>query len=173
MYSKAHFITNIGGKNLQGFQVGRIPIIAAVESLDEEMLVRVLTEPRNALLKQYTELFSLSGVELRFTSPALRQVAKSALAMNTGARGLRTVMERLLSDAMFESPGSSIKYVLVTEAVSKKECPPIYFGRGQQHVFHSMIATEEEEWAGKQQQQPKRPGRFSSQAKKVRSVGFA
>ncbi|RPA99984.1 ClpX, ATPase regulatory subunit [Choiromyces venosus 120613-1] len=129
--------------------VGRIPIIAAVESLDEEMLVRVLTEPRNALLKQYTELFALSGVELRFTSPALRQIAKSAIAMNTGARGLRTVMERILSDAMFDSPGSSIRHVLVTEAVSKRECPPIYFARGQQHVFHSMIATEEEEWAVK------------------------
>lgn len=87
--------------------VGRIPIIAAVESLDEEMLVRVLTEPRNALLKQYEQLFQLSGVELQFTSPALREVAKTALAMGTGARGLRTVMERLLSDAMFESPGMS------------------------------------------------------------------
>lgn len=87
--------------------VGRIPVIAAVESLDEEMLVRVLTEPRNALIKQYEQLFQLSGVELRLTSPALREVAKAALAMGTGARGLRTVMERLLSDAMFESPGIS------------------------------------------------------------------
>lgn len=85
--------------------VGRIPIIAAVESLDEEMLVRVLTEPRNALLKQYEQLLLLSGVGLRFTSLALHEVAKTALAMGTGARGLRTVMERLLSDAMFESPG--------------------------------------------------------------------
>lgn len=87
--------------------VGRIPVIAAVEALDEGMLVRVLTEPRNALLKQYEQLFQLSGVELRLTSPALREVAKTALAMGTGARGLRTVMERLLSDAMFESPGMS------------------------------------------------------------------
>lgn len=87
--------------------VGRIPVIAAVEALDEEMLVRVLTEPRNALLKQYEQLFQLSGVELRLTSSALREVAKAALAMGTGARGLRTVMERLLSDAMFESPGMS------------------------------------------------------------------
>lgn len=87
--------------------VGRIPVIAAVEALDEGMLVRVLTEPRNALLKQYEQLFQLSGVELRLTSPALQEVAKTALAMETGARGLRTVMERLLSDAMFESPGMS------------------------------------------------------------------
>ncbi|KAH8145772.1 uncharacterized protein LAJ45_10249 [Morchella importuna] len=131
--------------------VGRIPVIAAVESLDEEMLVRVLTEPRNALIKQYEQLFQLSGVELRLTSPALREVAKAALAMGTGARGLRTVMERLLSDAMFESPGSSIKHVLLTESVAQRKQPPLYFARGQQHKFHSMIAAEEEEWAVKQQ----------------------
>ncbi|KAI5841832.1 P-loop containing nucleoside triphosphate hydrolase protein [Morchella snyderi] len=131
--------------------VGRIPVIAAVESLDDEMLVRVLTEPRNALIKQYEQLFQLSGVELRLTSPALREVAKAALAMGTGARGLRTVMERLLSDAMFESPGSSIKHVLVTESVAQRKQPPLYFARGQQHKFRSMIAAEEEEWAAKQQ----------------------
>lgn len=90
--------------------VGRIPVIAAVEALDEGMLVRVLTEPRNALLRQYEQLFQLSGVELRLTSLALREVAKTALSMETGARGLRTVMERLLSDAMFESPGMSALY---------------------------------------------------------------
>ncbi|KAG0635780.1 P-loop containing nucleoside triphosphate hydrolase protein [Tuber brumale] len=162
--------------------VGRIPIIAAVESLDEDMLVRVLTEPRNALLKQYTELFALSGVELRFTSPALRQIAKSAIAMNTGARGLRTVMERILSDAMFESPGSSIRYVLFTEAVSKRECPPAYFARGQQHVFHSIIATEEEEWAVRAEEKKCSATRSSSttsgsgssrgQSGKKRAAGF-
>lgn len=85
--------------------VGRIPVTTAVEALSEEMLVRVLTEPRNALLNQYVRLFSLGGVELRFTSASLREIAKSALAMGTGARGLRTVVEKLLSDAMFESPG--------------------------------------------------------------------
>jgi ATP-dependent Clp protease ATP-binding subunit ClpX len=85
--------------------VGRIPVTTAVEVLNEEMLVRVLTEPRNALLKQYEQLFRLSGVELRFTSSSLRELASSALAMGTGARGLRTVVERLLSDAMFEAPG--------------------------------------------------------------------
>jgi ATP-dependent Clp protease ATP-binding subunit ClpX len=79
--------------------------MTAVETLDEEMLVRVLTEPRNALLKQYERLFELSGVELRFTSPALREVAREAKAMGTGARGLRMVMEKLLSDAMFDCPG--------------------------------------------------------------------
>jgi ATP-dependent Clp protease ATP-binding subunit ClpX len=85
--------------------VGRIPVSTALSALDEEALVRVLTEPRNSLMRQYDQLFQLSGVELRFTSGALRQVAQSALGMGTGARGLRTVMERLLGDAMFEAPG--------------------------------------------------------------------
>lgn len=85
--------------------VGRIPVTTAVEPLTEEMLVRVLTEPKNALLRQYESLFALGGVELCFTSPALREIAKLALKMGTGARGLRTVVEKLLSDAMFETPG--------------------------------------------------------------------
>lgn len=76
-----------------------------MEKLDEEMLVRVLTEPRNCLIKQYEQLFHMSGIELRFTSGALREIAKAALKMETGARGLRTVLERLLTDAMFEAPG--------------------------------------------------------------------
>jgi len=85
--------------------VGRIPVSAALSALDEEALVRVLTEPRNSLTRQYEQLFQLSGVELRFTRGALREVAKSALGMGTGARGLRTVCERLLTETMFEAPG--------------------------------------------------------------------
>ena len=87
--------------------VGRIPVTAALSALDEEALVRVLTEPRNSLLKQYEQLFQLSGIEMRFTSGALREVAKSSLGMGTGARGLRTCVERLLGEAMFEAPGKA------------------------------------------------------------------
>ena len=85
--------------------VGRIPVTTALSALDEEALVRVLTEPRNSLIRQYEQLFALSGVELRFTSGALREIAKSSLDMGTGARGLRTCVERLLGEAMFEAPG--------------------------------------------------------------------
>jgi ATP-dependent Clp protease ATP-binding subunit ClpX len=88
---------------------GRIPISCALSALDEESLVRVLTEPRNSILHQYEHLLSLSGIELRFTSAALREIAKVALDMGTGARGLRTVVERLLGDAMFEAPGTSFE----------------------------------------------------------------
>jgi ATP-dependent Clp protease ATP-binding subunit ClpX len=130
--------------------VGRVPISCALSSLSEEALVRVLTEPRNALLRQYEQLFSLSGVELRFTSSALRIIAKDAAGMGTGARGLKTVLERLLGEAMFEAPGSLTKHILITEAVAQRKQAPISLGRGQQGIFHSMIAQEEEAWeAGK------------------------
>lgn len=85
--------------------VGRIPISCALSALDEKALVRVLTEPRNSLLRQYERMFALSSIEIRFTSGALYEVAKAASSMGTGARGLRTVLERLLGESMFETPG--------------------------------------------------------------------
>ena len=87
--------------------VGRIPVSAALSALDEDALVRVLTEPRNSLMRQYEQLFWLSGVELHFTQGALREVAKNSLGMGTGARGLRTYCERLLTDTMFDMPGKT------------------------------------------------------------------
>lgn len=126
--------------------IGRIPMTCALSALDEEALVRVLTEPRHSLLKQYEQLFRLSGIELRFTSAALREVAKTASVMKTGARGLRTVLERLLGECMFETPGSLVKHVLVTQSVARLECAPLYFQRGQSHSFQSAIADEEEKW---------------------------
>lgn len=85
--------------------VGRIPVSAVLSALDKDALVRVLTEPRNSLIRQYEQLFQLSGVEVRFTRGALREIAKSSLGMGTGARGLRTICERLLTETMFEAPG--------------------------------------------------------------------
>lgn len=129
--------------------IGRIPTTAALSSLTHALLLRILTEPRNSLVAQYITLFSLSGIELRFTTPALHVVASNALSMGTGARALRTEMETLLGDAMFEAPGSSVKYVLVTEKVAKREEGAIYFGRGQGGKFHAMIAQEEGDWEDK------------------------
>jgi len=120
------------------------------------LLLRILTEPRNNLVAQYTTLFSLSGIELRFTTPALHKIASNALAMGTGARALRTEFETILSDAMFEAPGSSVKFVLVTEAVARRQEKPVYLARGQSGRFHSMIAAEESEWEEKMQREKKR-----------------
>lgn len=131
--------------------VGRIPLSCALSSLDIPALVKVLSEPRNSLLKQYQQLFALSSIELRFTTPALHAIAKTASKMGTGARGLRTVMERLLADAMFETPGSGIKYVLINEEVAEKRAGAFYFARGQQGAFRGMIATEEDAWESKSQ----------------------
>jgi len=126
--------------------VGRIPLSCALSSLDIEALVKVLTEPRNSLLQQYKQLFALSSIELRITSPALRIIASTASKMGTGARGLRTVMERLLADSMFETPGSGVKYVLITEDVANKRSGALYFVRGELGRFQASSAAEEEAW---------------------------
>jgi ATP-dependent Clp protease ATP-binding subunit ClpX len=86
--------------------VGRIPNTCAVSSLDEEALVRVLTEPKNSLIRQEAALFHVDGIDLRFTSASLREIAKKANKMGTGARGLKAVMERLLLSSKFEAPGT-------------------------------------------------------------------
>ncbi|KAK5120147.1 hypothetical protein LTR85_006628 [Meristemomyces frigidus] len=126
--------------------VGRIPLSCALSSLDIEALVKVLTEPRNSLLQQYKQLFALSSIELRITSPALRVIAKTASKMGTGARGLRTVMERLLADSMFETPGSGVKYVLINEDVANRKSGALYYVRGELGRFQAISAAEEEAW---------------------------
>ncbi|KAB8273028.1 P-loop containing nucleoside triphosphate hydrolase protein [Aspergillus minisclerotigenes] len=135
--------------------VGRVPVTAALSTLTQPLLVRILTEPRNSLLAQYTTLFSLSGIELRFTTPALHKIAANAFTMGTGARALRTEMETILSDAMYETPGSSVKFVLVTESVAARKEKPIYLSRGQGGRFHAMIAAEESQWEERQRREKK------------------
>ncbi|KAJ5171242.1 Clp ATPase C-terminal [Penicillium coprophilum] len=135
--------------------IGRIPVTAALSALSQPLLMRILTEPRNSLLAQYTTLFSLSGIELRFTTPALHKVAANALAMGTGARALRTEMETILSDAMFEAPGSSVKFVLVNQAAAERKEQPIYLARGQGGRFNAMISAEESQWEAKNREEKK------------------
>ncbi|PGH17719.1 ATP-dependent Clp protease, ATP-binding subunit ClpX [Polytolypa hystricis UAMH7299] len=132
--------------------IGRIPITTALSQLTRPLLLRILTEPRNSLVAQYTALFALSGIELRFTSPALHKIAENAFASATGARALRTEMETILGDAMFEVPGSSVKFVLVTEAVAARQEKAVYLARGQGGKFHALIASEEGEWEEKMRQ---------------------
>lgn len=124
--------------------IGRCPVFTHCEELTIDDLVRILTEPRNALVNQYKALFNTYGVEFHATTPALREIARQALETKTGARGLRRIMEVLLSDAMFETPGAGVQSVLLTEAAAKKEGDVAYYSRGQSYLFHSMIAAEEE-----------------------------
>lgn len=126
--------------------VGRIPVSCALSSLDENALVRVLTEPRNNLVQQFEQTLRDYGIELQFTTGALREVAKSASSMGTGARGLRTIMDRLLLDTNYEAPGSETKYVLVTQEVAQLKCAPLRFPRGQRQRFKAVQMEEEEEY---------------------------
>jgi len=105
--------------------VGRLPIIVTLDALDEEALVRVLTEPRNALTKQYQALFELDGTTLEFKDDAIHAIAHEAITRKTGARGLRAILENLLLDVMFETPSHDdiYKCVITRDAVEKKAQP--------------------------------------------------
>jgi len=104
--------------------VGRLPILAPLDPLDEEALVRILTEPRNALVRQYQKLFEMEGAELDFHPAALREIARKAKDRDTGARGLRSIVEDLMTDIMFELPDIEAKgKYTVTEAVARGETP--------------------------------------------------
>merc|ERR1711981_233373 len=106
--------------------VGRFPALVPFHSLKESMLVRILTEPKNALVPQYQMLFGMDKVDLTFTDGALRVIARKAISKKTGARGLRAILEKLLLDAMFEIPGSEIVSVEVTEDAANGKSPPMY-----------------------------------------------
>lgn len=107
--------------------VGRLPVIVTLDALDEEALVRILTEPKNALVKQYQKLFELDGIELEFQPEALRVVAQEALKRNTGARGLRAIIEDIMLDVMYEIPSRDDieKVVITADCILKKEQPLI------------------------------------------------
>ncbi|AEM47552.1 ATP-dependent Clp protease ATP-binding subunit clpX [Acidithiobacillus ferrivorans SS3] len=106
--------------------VGRLPILALLEELDEEALVSILTEPKNALVKQYQKLFALEGVTLEFRTEAVRAIAKKALTRKTGARGLRSILEQILLDTMYELPSmSGVKKVVVDAAVVESGTKPL------------------------------------------------
>ena len=105
--------------------VGRLPVIATLNDLDEEALVKILTEPKNALVKQYKKLFKMEGADLNFEDQALKLIAKQALERKTGARGLRSIMEKILLETMYILPSKTeVEEVVVTESVVKGLCAP-------------------------------------------------
>jgi ATP-dependent Clp protease ATP-binding subunit ClpX len=104
----------------------------AVDPLDEDLLVRILTEPKNALVRQYRELFLMDGVELQFTDDALRATASEALKTRAGARGLRTILERTLLDVMYEIPSrQDIAKCVVRQESVRGESPPLLITRSE------------------------------------------
>ncbi|NMA67947.1 MAG: ATP-dependent Clp protease ATP-binding subunit ClpX [Desulfitobacterium sp.] len=105
--------------------VGRLPVIVKLDALDEEALVRILTEPKNALVKQYEKLLELDGVALEFKEEALKAIAEEAIRRNTGARGLRAIVEEIMQNVMYEVPSRNdvTKCVVTKEVIEKKEEP--------------------------------------------------
>ena len=106
--------------------IGRLPVLATLKELDDQALVRILREPKNALVRQYQKLFELENVHLRFTEGALTAIAREALARKTGARGLRAIMENIMLDIMYDIPSQpNIKEVLISEEVVVRNAQPI------------------------------------------------
>ena len=107
--------------------VGRVPINVTLEMLDREALIRILTEPKSAIVKQYQKLLELDGVELEFDKEALEEIADTSLARKTGARGLRAIMENVMMDTMYHVPSdNTIKSCLITKEAVKGEAGPVY-----------------------------------------------
>jgi len=108
--------------------IGRLPIMAALEKLTEDDLVHILTQPKNALVKQYKKLLELDGVELVFEDDALRSIAKKALERNTGARGLRSIIENIMLDIMFDIPSRDeiVKCVITDNTVNGIGAPLLF-----------------------------------------------
>ena len=110
--------------------VGRVPIGVSLQGLDEDALVRVLTEPKNAIIKQYERLFEMDGVELKFEDEAIREIAKKAHERKTGARGLRSILEKLMMELMFEIPSDErIHKVVITAAAVRDGGEPLIMRR--------------------------------------------
>jgi ATP-dependent Clp protease ATP-binding subunit ClpX len=121
--------------------VGRLPVVATLHELDEDALVRILTEPRNAIAKQYSKLFDMEGCEIEFREEALRTVARKAMERKTGARGLRTILEHVLLDTMYDLPSmQDVKKVVIDDAVIRGEAKPYFI---YQHAEQRRVASSD------------------------------
>ncbi len=115
--------------------VGRVPVTVSLEMLDQDALIRILTEPRNAITKQYQKMLELDGVELRFDKKALEAIAETSLKRKTGARGLRAIMENIMMDIMYKAPSDeTLKTCLITEEVVRENAAPV--------CEHTSVRTE-------------------------------
>jgi len=126
--------------------IGRLPVIVTLGQLDEDALIRILTEPKNALVRQYTKLLGFDDVELEFTPEALRAVAKLALERKSGARGLRAIIESVMMDTMYELPSMEdvTKCIITEEAVTKKARPTLVRGEVEKALPQPEEVGEEE-----------------------------
>ena len=120
--------------------IGRLPVIVTLDNLDEEALIQIMKEPKNALIKQYQKLFKFDGVDLEIEDEAIAAIAKKAIERKTGARGLRSIFENVMGDIMFEIPGESniVKCIVSKDTVEKGEAPKLIYkkekGSGVKHA---------------------------------------
>ena len=106
--------------------VGRLPVVVTLHDLTEDHLVRILSEPKNSIVKQFKKIFEMDGITLEIPEKTLRAIAREAIKRNTGARGLRSILEEVLMDTMFELPSrSDVKKCVVTEACITQGAPPM------------------------------------------------
>jgi len=107
--------------------VGRLPVVATLNELDEDALIQILTEPKNALTKQYLKMFEMEGAELEFREDALRAVARKAMERKTGARGLRSILEHVLLDTMYDLPSlDNVEKVVIDESMIDGDSKPLF-----------------------------------------------
>ena len=115
--------------------VGRVPVTVALEMLDKDALIKILTEPKNAIVRQYQKLLELDGVDLKFDRDALEVIAETSLKRKTGARGLRAIMENIMMDIMYKAPSDeTLKVCRITEDVAK--------GNGEPVCEHEALESE-------------------------------
>lgn len=127
--------------------IGRLPVVVTLNKLDEDALVRVLTEPKNALIRQYQSLLAMDGVELEFEDAAIRAIARKAIARNTGARGLRSIIEKIMQNVMFQVPSMhDVSRCIVTEeVVSSGKQPVLVHGKKAEPAASHAAADAEKD----------------------------
>ncbi len=140
-YTQSELFARVEAEDLMRFGlipefIGRVPVIATLDTLDEGALLDILTRPKNALVKQYQKLFEMENVKLKFTEGSLKLIAHEALARKAGARGLRGILEEIMLDAMYDLPSrSNVKECIISEEVVQRKRDPI------------LVYENEAEWA--------------------------
>ena len=124
--------------------IGRLPVIATLDELDEKILIQILKEPKNALIKQYLKLFKMDNAELEFREDALQVIARKALERKTGARGLRSILENVLLDIMYELPSMQnvSKVVIEAATINKGAKPLVIYKREKDNDVDNMGSRE-------------------------------
>jgi ATP-dependent Clp protease ATP-binding subunit ClpX len=123
--------------------VGRLPVIATLEELDVEALVQILTEPKNSLTKQYSKLFEMEGVEVDFREDGLRAIAEKGMERKTGARGLRSILEGVLLDSMYNIPSlDDVSKVVIDESVIRGDSEPLLVYQNSEPTIRAASTDE-------------------------------